>query len=83
MAYYLTDHGGVLATSTLRRRLAAISEAHKAARDPNPTTDPAVRIVWDGNVGGRAVLVSARGQWGLLHPGDAGQPPAGGMLAPL
>lgn len=48
VAYYLTDHGGVLAVSTLRRRLAAISEAHKAARHPNPTTDPAVRIVWDG-----------------------------------
>src|SRR3954447_12607789 len=48
VAYYLTDHGGTLAVSTLRRRLAAISEAHKAARHPNPTTDPAVRIVWDG-----------------------------------
>ena len=29
VAYYLTDHGGVPAVSTLRRRLAAISEAHK------------------------------------------------------
>jgi len=48
VAYYLTDHAGTLAISTLRRRLAAISEAHKAGRHANPTTDPAVRIVWDG-----------------------------------
>src|SRR3954469_2285864 len=31
VAYYLTGHAGALAVSTLRRRLAAISEAHKAA----------------------------------------------------
>lgn len=48
VAYYLTDHAGVLAMSTLRRRLAAISVAHKAGRYANPTTDPVVRVVWDG-----------------------------------
>jgi len=48
VALYLTDHAECLAISTLRRRLAAISEAHQAARFPNPTIDPAVRITWAG-----------------------------------
>jgi site-specific recombinase XerD len=48
VALYLVDHAGRLAVSTLRRRLAAISEAHQAARHPNPTIDPAVRIAWAG-----------------------------------
>ena len=48
VALYLTDHAEILALSTLRRRLAAISEAHQAGRFPNPTIDPAVRITWAG-----------------------------------
>jgi integrase len=48
VALYLVDHAERLAVSTLRRRLAAISEAHQAARFPNPTIDPAVRITWAG-----------------------------------
>lgn len=48
VALYLTDHAERLAISTLRRRLAAISEAHQAARFPNPIIDPAVRITWAG-----------------------------------
>jgi integrase len=48
VALYLVDHAEHLAVSTLRRRLAAISEAHQAARFPNPTIDPAVRATWAG-----------------------------------
>jgi integrase len=48
VALYLVDHAGRLAVSTLRRRLAAISEAHRAGRFSNPTIDPAVRITWAG-----------------------------------
>jgi integrase len=48
VALYLVDHAERLAVSTLRRRLAAISEAHQAARFLNPTVDPAVRITWAG-----------------------------------
>src|SRR3954468_11635619 len=48
VALYLVDHAERLAVSTLRRRLAAISEAHQAARYSNPTVDPAVRITWAG-----------------------------------
>jgi site-specific recombinase XerD len=48
VALYLVDHAERLAVSTLRRRLAAISEAHQAARFDNPTSDPAVRITWAG-----------------------------------
>ncbi|MGH2357435.1 MAG: tyrosine-type recombinase/integrase [Candidatus Limnocylindria bacterium] len=48
VALYLTDHATHLAVSTLRRRLAAISEAHQAARFENPTVDPAVRVTWAG-----------------------------------
>ncbi len=38
----------MLAISTLRRRIAAISVAHKTARLPNPTADAAVKAVWEG-----------------------------------
>jgi hypothetical protein len=48
VALYLVDHAERLAVSTLRRRLAAISEAHQAARFENPTIDPAVRVTWAG-----------------------------------
>jgi site-specific recombinase XerD len=48
VALYLVDHAERLAVSTLRRRLAAISEAHQAARFENPTIDPAVRVTWTG-----------------------------------
>jgi integrase len=48
VALYLVDHAEVLAISTLRRRLAAISEAHQAARFENPTIEPAVRVTWSG-----------------------------------
>ena len=45
---YLVDHAGILAISTLRRRLSAISEAHQAAQLPNPTVSPVVRFAWEG-----------------------------------
>lgn len=45
---YLTDHAGRLSISTLRRRLAAISEAHAAAKVPNPTRSETVKFVWEG-----------------------------------
>lgn len=48
VALYLVDHAERLAVSTLRRRLAAISEAHRAAQHPNPTLDAAVRTTWAG-----------------------------------
>ncbi|MDA0163146.1 tyrosine-type recombinase/integrase [Solirubrobacter ginsenosidimutans] len=48
VALYLVDHAERLAVSTLRRRLAAISEAHQAARFSNPTVDSAVRVTWAG-----------------------------------
>jgi len=39
------DHAGRMAVSTLRRRLAAISEVHQAARFANPTIGPG-RAAW-------------------------------------
>jgi hypothetical protein len=45
---HLTATPGCLAVSTLRWRLAAISEAHEAARFENPTIDAAVRTTWAG-----------------------------------
>src|SRR3954469_11877862 len=48
VALDLVVHAERLAVSTLRRRLAAISEAHQAARFENPTIDPAVRVTWAG-----------------------------------
>jgi site-specific recombinase XerD len=46
--HYLVDHVGKLAISTLRRRLSAISEAHAAAGEVNPTVSPVVRFAWEG-----------------------------------
>jgi hypothetical protein len=48
VAYYLPDHAGVLPVCTLRRRLAAQLGGPQRRRHANPTTDPAVRIMWDG-----------------------------------
>lgn len=45
---YLTDQAGTLKVSTLQRRLAAISEVHKAAGRPTPTADARLRQVWQG-----------------------------------
>jgi integrase len=45
---YLTAHTGSLKVSTLRRRLACISQAHRAAGLESPATSPAVRSVWAG-----------------------------------
>lgn len=45
---YLTDQAGKLKVSTLQRRLAAISEVHKAAGRPTPTADARLRQVWQG-----------------------------------
>lgn len=45
---YLTARAGVCRTSTLQRRLSAISQAHKAAGYETPTTAQAVRSVWAG-----------------------------------
>lgn len=47
---YLTDHATRLKVSTLQRRLAAISEVHKAAGRPTPTADAQLRQVWQGIV---------------------------------
>ncbi len=46
--HYLVDHVGKLAVSTLRRRLSAISEAHVAAGEANPTVSAVVRFAWEG-----------------------------------
>lgn len=48
VARYLSSQAGSLKTSTLTRRLSAISQAHKAAGLPSPTADPAVRTVHAG-----------------------------------
>lgn len=45
---YLVAHAQSLAVSTLRRRLAAISQAHALAGVDNPTRSPIVTVVWDG-----------------------------------
>src|SRR4051812_29946260 len=45
---YLIDHAGTLAISTLRRRLAAISQAHALAGITDPTKSAIVTVVWDG-----------------------------------
>jgi integrase len=66
LALYLSAHAGVLKASTLQRRLVAIAQAHRAARQPTPTTDAGVRSLWRGirrTVGtaqaGKAALVTA------------------------
>ncbi|MGH9021630.1 MAG: site-specific integrase [Acidimicrobiia bacterium] len=45
---YLTDLAGLAKTSTMARRLASISSAHKAAGHRSPTDDPGVKAVWAG-----------------------------------
>jgi integrase len=48
IAYYLADKSRSLKVSTLERRLATISEAHKAAGFESPTRHVQVRLVWAG-----------------------------------
>jgi site-specific recombinase XerD len=48
VAYYLADRSQDLKTSTLQRRLATISEAHRAAGVESPTKHTQVRDVWAG-----------------------------------
>jgi integrase len=48
VAYYLADQSQYLKVSTLERRLATISEAHKAAGLEPPTRHVQVRLVWAG-----------------------------------
>jgi len=48
VAYYLADESTRLKVSTLERRLATISEAHKAAGHESPTQHAHVRLVWSG-----------------------------------
>src|SRR3954468_6230496 len=48
VAYYLADRSQDLKTSTLKRRLATIAEAHKAAGLEPPTKHTQVRYVWAG-----------------------------------
>jgi len=48
VALYLTDLAASRKTSTLQRRLSAISQAHKAADLDTPTGHRAVRAVWSG-----------------------------------
>jgi site-specific recombinase XerD len=48
VAYYLADRSQSLKTSTLQRRLATISEAHRAAGFESPNKHPQVRLVWAG-----------------------------------
>jgi integrase len=43
---YLDEHAGVLAVSTLKRRLTAISRSHKDAGRSSPTQTLEVRMVW-------------------------------------
>lgn len=48
VAYYLADESLRLKVSTLERRRATISEAHKAAGHESPTHHAHVRLVWSG-----------------------------------
>lgn len=48
VAYYLADESLRLKVSTLERRLATISEAHKTAGYESPTLHKQVRLVWSG-----------------------------------
>lgn len=48
LCLYLTAHAPSLSVATLQRRLASISQAHKAAGHPTPVGTPAVRAVWGG-----------------------------------
>ena len=48
VALYLTSQAGMLKTSTLQRRLSAISQAHQVAGHETPIRSAAVRLVWAG-----------------------------------
>lgn len=48
VAAYLTDHAGALATSTLERRLYALSALHRAGSFASPADAPEVQAVWSG-----------------------------------
>jgi site-specific recombinase XerD len=48
VAYYLADESLRLKVSTLERRLATISQAHRAAGHESPTQHAQVRLVWSG-----------------------------------
>ena len=48
VAAYLTDHAGQLATSTLQRRLYALSALHRAGGFDSPADAPEVQAVWSG-----------------------------------
>jgi site-specific recombinase XerD len=48
VAYYLADRSQDLKTSTLQRRLATISEAHRIAGFESPTRSAQVKLVWAG-----------------------------------
>jgi len=48
VAAYLADHAGVLATSTLQRRLYALSALHRAEGLDSPAEAPEVQAVWSG-----------------------------------
>jgi integrase len=48
VAYYLADRSQVLKVSTLQRRLATITEAHRAAGHESPNRAAQVRLVWAG-----------------------------------
>jgi site-specific recombinase XerD len=45
---YLAAHAEVLSLSTLQRRMAAISVAHRLIDAPSPTTTETVRLAWAG-----------------------------------
>jgi integrase len=48
LAAYLAEHATILKVATLTRRLAAISIAHKAQRQPSPVSSPLVRATMRG-----------------------------------
>jgi site-specific recombinase XerD len=48
VAAYLTDHADQLATSTLQRRLYALSALHRAGGFDSPADAPEVQAVWSG-----------------------------------
>jgi integrase len=48
VAYYLADRSQELKPSTLQRRLATISEAHRTAGVESPTKAAQVKLVWAG-----------------------------------
>jgi integrase len=48
VALYVSDRAAMLKPATLRRRIAAISQAHQAAGAENPTTSAPVRLAMQG-----------------------------------